>query len=190
MGHGAFSGEPVAVWLTEQEPDRHMQLTADFWFDDPNGKRWHAPAKMRTDGASIPPQLWWLVGSPYTGDYRRAALVHDQACVDSNGDRKKRREADRMFYHACRAGGCSVRDATVLYVGVRVGALMDRFPKAKSSTEALRPHLMRSEGPVEQIFRETSEQVLQPGEVDDVDEIENRTDAALTQRLGIGAISN
>ncbi len=95
-----------------------------------------------------------------------------------------------MFYHACRAGGCSVWDATVLYVGVRVGALMDRFPKAKSSTEALRPHLMRSEGPVEQIFRETSEQVLQPGEVDDVDEIENRTDAALTQRLGIGAITN
>jgi hypothetical protein len=27
--------------------------------------------------------------------------------------------ADRMFFHACRAGGCSTVEATLLYLGVR-----------------------------------------------------------------------
>lgn len=29
------------------------------------------------DGASIPRALWWLIGGPFTGRYRRAALLHD-----------------------------------------------------------------------------------------------------------------
>ena len=60
------------------------------------------------DGASIPRALWTLVGSPYRGDYRRASIVHDQACDDAHGDKDKRRAADRMFYHACREGGCNI----------------------------------------------------------------------------------
>lgn len=37
---------------------------------------------------------------------------------------KARRNADKMFYHACRVGGCSPRQALLLYLGVRIGAIL------------------------------------------------------------------
>src|SRR6266446_3380743 len=98
-----------------------MRLTKAFSFEDPSHKIWLAPKNAVIDGASIPRALWTLVGSPYTGDYRRASIVHDKACDDAVNNSTARRAADRMFYHACRAGGCSIEDATLLYVGVRIG---------------------------------------------------------------------
>jgi hypothetical protein len=116
---GIFSGSPVTRWLTEGGPDRKMQILEDFWYDDPDDRRWLAPMYSIVDGASIPSALWSFVGSPYTGDYRRASIVHDVAC-DTEG--VCRAEADRMYYFACLAGGCSKRDAQLQYVGVRIGA--------------------------------------------------------------------
>jgi hypothetical protein len=37
-----------------------------------------------------------------------------------------------MFYHACRAGGCSVAEAVLLYLGVRLGSIA---PKVASMNE-------------------------------------------------------
>lgn len=128
MTHGKFSANPEATWLTEPGPDRRMKLLQDFTFTDPDGKEWLTPKGYRVDGASIPRPLWSLVGSPYTGDYRRASIVHDKACDDATGNPKARRAADRMFYHACRAGGCSVKEAWILYLGVRIGALDEAVP--------------------------------------------------------------
>ncbi len=116
---GAFSGNPQAEWLSEPGADRRMQLLQDFWYDDPDGRRWPAPAGSVVDGASIPAPLWSTVGSPYTGEYRRASVVHDVACGDP---KVVRREADAMFYRACLAGGCSRVQAELLYAGVRIGA--------------------------------------------------------------------
>src|SRR5437762_1448508 len=39
-----------------------------------------------------------------------------------------RRKAHRMFYHACRAGGCSIPEATLLYIGVRIGDVWPLVP--------------------------------------------------------------
>ena len=123
MEHGTFSGEPLAVWLTEEgTEDRTMKIAQEFSFTDPAGKTWRAPEDSCINGASIPRALWTIVGSPYTGDYRRASVVHDVARKEAGSDKKKRRAADRMFFHACRAGGCSIRQSMVLYLGVRVGA--------------------------------------------------------------------
>lgn len=120
MSLGSFSGNPRTEWLTDPStPDRDMRLLDDFWYDDPDGRRWKAPAGSVVNGASIPRPLWALVGSPYTDDYRRASVVHDVACADPG---VRRAEADRMFYFACRAGGCSPSQARLLYLGVRVGA--------------------------------------------------------------------
>lgn len=38
------------------------------------------PARDKTDGASIPRFLWVIVGSPWSGKYPRAAVVHDRLC--------------------------------------------------------------------------------------------------------------
>ena len=119
-GHGRFSGNPKTEWLVDPNGrDRDMRLIEDFWYQDPDGRRWTAKAGSIINGASIPQRFWSRVGSPYTDDYRLASIVHDVACADPLVDR---READVMFYHACRAAGCPPRQAIWLYAGVRLGA--------------------------------------------------------------------
>lgn len=120
---GIFSENPICEWLVDLPgEDRNMRLTRDFWYLDPDGRKWHAPENSVINGASIPRALWSSVGSPYTDDYRRASVVHDIACSDPTIVRK---EADNMFYYACLAGGCSYRQSKLLYAGVRIGAWSD-----------------------------------------------------------------
>ena len=119
---GTFGPDPQLEWLSGP-PNRLMRLLRDFWYDDPAGRRWLAPAGGLTDGASIPAPLWSSIGSPFTGPYRRAAIVHD-AAVGAPG--VPRLDADRMFYQACLAGGCAPGQAELLYAGVRIGAWLPR----------------------------------------------------------------
>ena len=120
--YGHFSDNPQTEWVTDpEEPDRNMKLLRDFSYTDPKGKVWLAPTGSVINGASIPRPLWSTVGSPYTDDYRNASIVHDVA-VSMNLTPSERREADKMFYYACLAGGCSIPDARVLYLGVRIGS--------------------------------------------------------------------
>lgn len=178
-----FSGEPNAVWLTSPGRDRTMRILEDFWFRDRSGKVWEAPAGTVVDGASIPKPLWSTVGSPYTGDYRRASIVHDLACVLAEGSSAKRRAADRMFYEACRAGGCSPFEATILYIGVRIGALASLVPVWRRAVEAEgRPEIARTPAAarLEADFQIAAELVTGQGTADDPAEIEARTDAALS----------
>ncbi|MFD1466618.1 DUF1353 domain-containing protein [Hymenobacter caeli] len=138
---GTFSEDPRADWLTEPD-DRRMRLLRDFWYDDPAGRRWPAPAGSVVDGASIPAALWSAVGSPYTGPYRRASIVHDVAC---DTPAVPRADADKMFYQACRAGGCSAAYAELLYAGVRIGAHLPRVRLWAGA--AARPQLARGAAP-------------------------------------------
>jgi hypothetical protein len=119
MSNGIFSGNPKTMWLSDRGDDRDMQVIEDFWYLDQDGRRWDVPAGTVINGASIPRTLWSSVGSPYTGNYRRAALVHD-AAVGREG--VLRAESDAMFYFACLAGGCTQLQAKMLYAGVRIGA--------------------------------------------------------------------
>lgn len=143
MGNGEFSGNPRTLWLSERGDDRDMQLLEDFWYIDPQGRRWDAPKGTIIDGASIPRTLWSSVGSPYTGDYRRAAVVHD-AVVDKKGI--LRAEADTMFYYACLAGGCSLVQAKLLYAGVRVGAWVNSQQVLAMDPVAMLPDAYRLPG--------------------------------------------
>jgi hypothetical protein len=96
--YGRFSDNPQTEWVTDSGgPDRDMKLLREFWYEDPNGKRWTAPKGNTINGASIPRPLWSTVGSPYTDDYRNASIVHDVACDQANTP-DKREAADKMFY--------------------------------------------------------------------------------------------
>jgi hypothetical protein len=119
MDCGIFSGNPKTEWLCENGEDRDMRLLEAFWYTDPNGRRWEAPKGAITNGASIPRTLWSSVGSPFTGGYRRAAIVHDVALRSAGIVRD---DADSMFFHACMAGGCAPLDCKLLYAGVRIGS--------------------------------------------------------------------
>jgi len=185
---GHFSGEPRTEWLTEPGPDRRMVLLEPMSYTDPAGRVWPAPKGSVVDGASIPRALWTLVGSPYTGDYRRASIVHDVA-TDPAGPNVDRRAADRMFFHACLTGGCPLREAILLYIGVRIGAHEGHVAAWRAAAgESLRgPRLRRTpaEEQLEADYRQASETVLAHGETDDVRELERRTDAALSEAAGV-----
>ena len=115
-----FSNEP----LTRCSGPRNMILKEDFYYIDPEGKQWNAPKDSKLNGATIPRVLWTTIGSPFSGLYRRASIVHDVAVGElDNPDvsDEERKKADRMFYHACMYDGCSVRFALLLYIGVSFG---------------------------------------------------------------------
>lgn len=109
---GRFSGRVVVLW---QDDGREMQLLEDFLYIDPQGMDWTAPANAFIDGASIPPSLWGMVGSPYVGKYRLASVVHDIACC-----RRERpwREVHRMFYYACRCAGVPAIRAKLMFAAM------------------------------------------------------------------------
>ena len=135
MSTGHFSGNPRVEWLSEQGPDRGMRMIAPFSFTDARGRSWEVPAGMAVDGATIPRTLWSSVGSPFTGDYRRAAILHDAAIADPQ---VARIDADAMFYEACVAGGCSVKQAQLLYAGVCIGSWVSLArPEAHQLAEQL-----------------------------------------------------
>ena len=176
-----FSGEPKTRWIAESNGERRMTLLDEFWFTDRAGRRWTAPEGAIIDGASIPRALWTTVGSPYTGQYRRASIVHDVACENA-ANPEERRAADKMFFEACRAGGCSRAEAMILYMGVRVGSAWSRQALDAVTYEASdRPRLHRTAVDVktEGDFRLATELLLAGGETDDPEELERRADEAI-----------
>lgn len=150
MSLGSFSGNPRTEWLTENGADRNMSLLEDFWYEDPAGRRWHAPKGSEINGASIPETLWSSVGSPYTGEYRRASIVHDVACDSSNTDRE---EADDMFFSACLTGGCSKAQAKMLYLGVRIGSWASGVGWVALADETARPRFANEHSRAELLVR-------------------------------------
>lgn len=112
-----FIGEVETRWLRNGGADRDMELLSDFSFVDARGVRWDAPKGWKINGASIPPQLWSAVGSPFVGDYRRASVVHDVQC-----DLRERphKEVHRMFYDAMICDGVAPFRARYMYQAVRL----------------------------------------------------------------------
>ena len=128
---GCFEGKVVAVW---DDPGRTMTLQEDFAYIDARKKRWVAPKGSITDGASIPRPFWSLIGGPFEGRYRSAAVVHDVACRQKS-DRWD--EVHRMFYEACRCGGVEERLAKLLYWAVyHYGPQWESAPKNKLGLRA------------------------------------------------------
>lgn len=115
---GTFTGRVAVEWLVGETPERNMRLLEPFAFKDAKGKEWAVPAGTVVDGASIPPGLWSIAGSPFTGNYRRASVVHDYFC-----DQKTEAWLDvhRMFYAAMIAGGVGELEAKVFYAAVYSG---------------------------------------------------------------------
>lgn len=111
----SFSGNPRVEWVDD---DREMKLLEDLIYVDSSGDIWTAKAGLIFDGASIPRFMWRVIGSPFTGKYRRAAILHDQYYQEPNG--KTRKQVDKMFKHAMREDGCSVWKAQLMYNAVRM----------------------------------------------------------------------
>lgn len=71
-----------------------------------------------TDGASIPKIFWSIIGSPFTGEYTEAAVVHDALYASES---LTRIECDKMFYELMKKHGVSYWKRTLMYIAVRIG---------------------------------------------------------------------
>lgn len=111
---GTFSQGPEGIFLTSV-PRPLLELRQDFTYLDPNGMAWTAPKGITVDGASIPRELWSIVGSPFSGNYLHASVIHDYYC-----DQKTRTShaTHRAFYNGMRANGVPYFQATIMYYAV------------------------------------------------------------------------
>jgi len=94
---------------------RTMQVLETFGFTDSNGVRWEVPPGAKTDGASIPSGLWGMIGSPFSGKYREAAVIHDYYCNNRN---RPWRDTHRVFYEAMLSSGVGPFMAKLMYAAV------------------------------------------------------------------------
>lgn len=121
VSDNSFKGSVQAEWLTPQRPVdyfRDMKLLAPFGYVGPDGQHWDVPANYVTNGASVPWGLWNIVGGPYDGPYRDAAVIHDYFCEAKT---RPWEEVHKMFYDAAKARGTSETLASTMYAALRFG---------------------------------------------------------------------
>lgn len=112
---------PVDVrWLRERGGDRRMMTLAPVRFRRANGQLIVVDADFIFDGASIPRALWSLVGSPFTGDYRDGALVHDWLCRYGRSLGYAAPEVHHVLYECAKALQCHPLRASLIYHAVAV----------------------------------------------------------------------
>jgi hypothetical protein len=112
---GSFRG---ALKLQPMGDGVHMSVIDDFAYTDGYKRNLDATPGFLTDGASIPQALWSVVGSPFTGKYIGAAVVHDVGCTSR---KYSWQVTHRLFYDAMLDSKVSEKHAKLLYYGVLIG---------------------------------------------------------------------
>jgi len=124
-----FSGNVQAEWLDLNQTDsaavgRDMRVLRALEYFGPDGQRWSVPEGVTVNGASIPPPFWSIIGSPFTGRYRAASVVHDYYCDKSgldpvDGKRRTASDVHKMFHDAMLTAGVSAPRAQAMYRAVQ-----------------------------------------------------------------------
>jgi hypothetical protein len=114
--------EPGSLTVRRVDADR-WSLVDDLVYQG-RWERFVVPAGFRTDFATVPRVVTWLV--PRFGAYTLAAILHDWLC--GQGIRSgvvSAREADGIFRRVMRESGVPVLRRWMMWAGVRWGALTD-----------------------------------------------------------------
>ena len=123
----AYGEFPEPAQVQFMKDGRNMKLIKDFYYIDKDGVFWIAPKGTVIDGASIPRFAWTIIGSPYAGLYRDAAIIHDFACDDQSRDWE---EVHKAFYYGMRRNGVNKFKAGIMYACVYTfGPRWKREPK-------------------------------------------------------------
>ncbi|MEZ5714109.1 MAG: DUF1353 domain-containing protein [Paracoccaceae bacterium] len=117
--------EPTPVRLPKR-PLPFYPTAQELDFVDAVERRWVAPKKTLTDGASIPEVFISVIGDPTSREFANAAAIHDAYCGVGNEKGPRFHSADwrsvhRMFYDALRVGGTPEVKAKVMYAAVYLG---------------------------------------------------------------------
>lgn len=108
-----------------------MALLEPLVFHQTRGERvWTAPVGTYTDGASIPQIFWSVIGGPFEGKYRDAAVNHDYECCAKQHSWP---DVHRMFYDGMMARGVEHWRACLMYFAVYFFG--PRWPKPAAPPE-------------------------------------------------------
>jgi Protein of unknown function (DUF1353) len=178
---GHFVG-PLDIELVDNNQGSMGKLLSSYAFVDPDGKVWTAPKGLLTDGASIPQALWSIVGSPWTGLYRNAAVIHDQYC-DSHSESWQ--AVHRVFYLGMLANGVGPIKAKIMYAAVyRFGPRWDFVYTSKTCKDcAAVPYHVKAFTPSPS--KREMEALKKKIEMTDppIESIESESDQAVTTEL-------
>jgi hypothetical protein len=163
---GWFEDCVHACWLSD---GRYMALLKPLTFHQARDAQiWVAPAGTLTDGASIPSIFWAVIGGPFEGEYRDAAVNHDYACCVMQ---RPWQQVHRMFYDGMRARNVEPWRAKLMYFAVYFFG--PRWPQRV----ARRPQLGFTEDDIARAAR-----VFKTQRAIDLDDIEQLTPTTLRAR--------
>jgi hypothetical protein len=128
---GKFNGDLEVRFFSSTSGDGHpvelILLLKPFGYTDGRGVVWDVPEGFISDGASIPEWLWVMLGGPFSGPYRDAAVIHDYFC---NEKTRPWQDVHRVFLEAALNRGTPEDLAKTLYAGVLLGGPRWDSPKA------------------------------------------------------------
>lgn len=119
---GSFKGDLDVRFLSAVSGDGQrvemIQLLQPFGYRDSKGRDWDVPAGFLSDGASIPRELWLVLGGPFSGPYRDAAVVHDFYCWTKD---RPWEDVHEVFAEAAAKRGTNEQLTKFMYAGVLFG---------------------------------------------------------------------
>jgi len=119
--------EPGSLTVRRVDADE-WSLIDDLVYEG-RWQRFVVPAGFRTDFATVPLVVGWLV--PRFGAYTLAAILHDWLCTEGiRSGTVTSRQADGIFRRVMRESGVPVLRRWLMWAGVRWGALTDEQRRA------------------------------------------------------------
>ena len=109
---GKFKGK---YWI-EEDTAYTFKTKAELSYTTNKGVTHTVPVNFITDGASIPRVFWTPIGSPFTGLYRKAALIHDYLYATQTTERIY---ADKVFLEGMKVLKVSWWKRRIMYLAVR-----------------------------------------------------------------------
>jgi hypothetical protein len=114
-----FFGFTMPDVMVRTTDGRQVVLAEAMFYVSKAGEHIVVPAGATSDGASIPPEIWFKL--PPFGLYWRPAVLHDYLYRNTA---RSREECDALLLEAMESCGVGLETRLLIYDGVRIGGWM------------------------------------------------------------------
>jgi hypothetical protein len=109
-----FVGRVVLEWVDRPgNAPPELRLREHVGFQEFDDTAWFARRGENVDGSSLPPAFRSMFGSPFTGRYRIASILHD---FYADNQREPWKDVHRMFYKVSVRAGVDETEAKAMYM--------------------------------------------------------------------------